>query len=172
MIKFVMAAAWIVAVAIGSVYYSFNLAQSRPAETPPAGFFGGLDYVRTDVISVPILEKGRVLGYFLGRLVFTAEGAQLKKLVIPPETLLTDQLYSYLYANPQIDFTKRGSIDIDAIRNGIRDSVNARLGVALVHEVLVEQFDFLTKDDIRDSSGYRRSAEEPDADAAADAGGH
>lgn len=151
MIKFVMAAAWIAAVAIGSVYYSFNAAQNRPVEQPPS-FFGGLDYVRTDVVSVPIFREGRVLGYFFGRLVYTAETKQLKTLAIPAEALVTDQVYSYLYANPQIDFLEQGGVDIDAIRSGIRDAVNERLGMKLIHEVLIEQLDFLTKEDIRDNS--------------------
>lgn len=152
MIKFVIAAFWIVAVAIGSVYYSFGVAQNRPVEAVTPGFLGGLDYVKTDVISVPILKTGQVTGYFLARLVYTIETEQAKKLVLPAQAVITDEVYSYLYANPQIDFQKRGAIDIDAIRNGIRKSVNDRIGAPLIHDVLVEQLDFLTKEEIRANS--------------------
>ena len=152
MIKFVVAAFWIVAVTIGSVYYSFGIAQNRPVEATPPGFLGGLDYVKTDVISVPILKSGQVNGYFLARMVYTIETEQAKKLVIPAQSVITDEVYSYLYANPQIDFQKRGSIDLDVIRNGIRKSVNDRIGAPLIHDVLVEQLDFLTKEEIRANS--------------------
>lgn len=152
MIKFVVAAFWIVAVAIGSVYYSFGVAQNRPVEAVAPGFLGGLDYVKTDVISVPIVKTGQVTGYFLARLVYTVETAQAKKLAIPAGAVITDAVYSFLYANPQIDFQKRGAIDIDAIRDGIRKSVNDRIGIPLIHDVLVEQLDFLTKEEIRANS--------------------
>jgi hypothetical protein len=157
MIKFVMAALWIAAVTVGSVYYSFNIQQGTP-EKPEPGFFGGLDYIRTEMISVPLLRDRKVQGYFLARLVYTVEPAKLKKLSLPAETLLMDQVYSYLYANPEVDFSNRANLDLDALRAGIRDSVNARLGDKLVHEVLIEQLDFLTREDIRDNTSRRRAA--------------
>ena len=155
MIKFVVAAVWIAAVPVGSVYSSFNL-QQAPEEKVEPSFFGGLDYVTTGMLSVPLLKDKQVHGYFLARLVYTAEPEKLKKLAVPAEALLMDQVYSYLYANPQIDFTQRASIDLDTLRNGIRDSINARVGEELVHEVLIEQLDFLTKEDIRNNSARRR----------------
>lgn len=157
MIKFVIAAIWIAAATVGSVYYSFGLARNTPAVESPASLLGGLDYVQTDIISVPVLRKGQVYGYFLGRLVYTVDPAEAKKLAVPVEPLLTDQVYTYLYGNPQIDFTKRDDADVDAFRNGLREAVNKRFGAEVVHDVLIQQFDFLTKDEIRDNQA-RRSA--------------
>ena len=68
---------------------------------------GGLDYVKTDIISVPLIRDSKIDGYFLTKLVYTVEPAEIKKLSIPAEALMTDQVYSYLYSNPQIDFTKK-----------------------------------------------------------------
>jgi hypothetical protein len=156
MIKFVIAAIWIAAATVGSVYYSFNRAQSTASGEAPPPFFGGLDYLNTEIISVPLLRNGQVYGYFLGRLVYTVDPEELQKLSIPAEALVTDQTYAYLYANPQIDFLKRSTIDLDAIRNGIRDSINERIGHKLVHDVLIQQLDFLTKEDVRDNTVRRR----------------
>src|SRR5690606_37227083 len=97
---------------------------------------------------------------FLTRLVYTAEPVRLKALSVPADILLLDDLHAYLYGNPQIDFSNRERIDIDALRNGIRDSMNARLGETLIHEVLVEQIDYLSKADIRDNAIRRRAATE------------
>ena len=79
---------------------------------------------------------------------------------------MTDQVYSYLYANPQIDFTKKGTIDLDAFRKAIRDTINARVGVELVHEVLIDQVNFLTKDEIRDNAMRRHKEPATPTDAA------
>ena len=48
------------------------------------------------------------------------------------------------------------TIDLDAFRKTIRDTVNARVGVELVHDVLIDQVNFLSKDEIRDNAIRRR----------------
>jgi len=157
MIKFVVAAIWIAAVTVGSVYFSFNSQGAATKEKTDLGYFGGLDYVKTEMISVPVMKNFKVDGYFLARLVYTIEPEKAKALSLPAEPLLTDLVYTYLYANPQIDFVTRGNLDLDAMRNGIRDSVNARVGDKLVHEVLVEQIDYLSKEEIRGNSVRQRA---------------
>lgn len=176
MIKFIGAAIWICAVTIGAVIYSF---QSSSAKAPNAAanthteatLLGGLDYVKTEVISVPVLKKDGIEGYFLGRFVYTVEPEKVKKLVVPAEAIIVDEVYSYLYANPLADFTRVDTLDLDAFRNGIRDSINKRVGEKLVHEVMIEQIDFLSKAEIRDSA-LRRKVTRDDPKPKSPPGGH
>lgn len=154
MIKLMVAALWISIATTGAVLYSFQSARA-PEETaadkePDA--FGGLDYVNTGIISVPVFDEGRVHGYFLARLVFTAERERLAQLKLPAEALIADQVYTHLFANPEIDFTEQDNLDLDAFREGIRAGVNERLGEDFVREVLVEQVDFLSKDEVQKTS--------------------
>lgn len=162
MIKFIAATLWICAVTVGAVFYSFQASGARDEAAAAKRLFGGLDYVSTDIITVPYVRNARVDGYFLTKLVFTAEPAQLAKLSIPPNSLITDQVYSYLYSNPQIDFSDRTAIDLDAFRTSLRDSINTRVEADLIKEVLVDQIDFLTKDDIRDNAKRRRKPPAPE----------
>jgi hypothetical protein len=156
MIKFIVAALWICAATLGAVFYSFQAASQRGVGEPPKPMLGGLDYVKTDIISVPLIRNARIDGYFLTKLVYTVEPDQIKKLSIPAPALITDQVYSYLYSNPQVDFTKKDTIDLDAFRKAIRETINARVGVELVHDVLIDQVNFLSKDEIRDNALRRR----------------
>lgn len=156
MIKFIAAAIWICMATVGAVFYSFQSAGEAGADKPPKPLLGGLDYVNTNVISVPLLRNSAIEGYLLTKLVYTVEPEQLKKLSVPAEALITDQVYSYLYMNPQIDFTNKAEFDINAFKEAIRTSINARVGEKLVHEILVDQIDFLRKDEIRDSSIRRK----------------
>ncbi|MDX8432901.1 MULTISPECIES: hypothetical protein [Mesorhizobium] len=156
MIKFIAAAIWICAATLGAVFYSFQAAGKAGVGETPKPMLGGLDYVKTDIISVPLIRDGRIDGYFLTKLVYTVEPEQIKKLSIPAQALITDQVYSYLYSNPQIDFTKKDTIDLDTFRKAIHDTINARVGVELVHDVLVDQVNFLSKDEIRDNALRRR----------------
>jgi flagellar basal body-associated protein FliL len=162
MIKFIAAAIWICVATVGAVFYSFQSASTQTEAEAKKPMFGGLDYVRSDVISVPLIHDATVDGYFLTRLVYTIESAQLAKMSVPAAALISDQVYSYLYTNPQIDFTKGKSIDVDAFRANIRDTVNKRVGSDLVKDVLIEQVDYLSKTEIRDNA-MRRNGVETDA---------
>ena len=158
MIKFIVAGLWLCAVSIGAVIYSFGVAGARTNAEPDAALLGGLDYVKTDVLSVPVLRRGGVVGYFLTRLVYTVDPHEIKKLSVPAPTLINDQVYTYLFTNPNIDFSEIDTLDLDAFRNGLRDSINKRIGEDMIHDIMIEQIDFLSKQEIRDNALRRRTA--------------
>lgn len=164
MIKFVAAALWLCAVTVGTVFYSFSQASQQAGQAdgaPP--YFGGLDYVKADMISVPYIRDAKVDGYVLAQLVYTAKPAELNKLGIPIQNLLLDQVYSYIYSNPDFDMTR---FDLEGFKTGLRDSINKRVGSELIHEILVEQIDYIPKSDIRDKTPQRRVAPAAPAKAA------
>lgn len=155
MIKFIAAALWICAVTVGAVLYSFQTAAERKDEAPQP-LFGGLDYISTNIISVPLVRDSAVKGYFLTKLVYTVDPSQMAKLSVPANALVADEVYTYLYANPQIDPGRNVQPDLNQFRAAVRDAINARLGITFVHEVLVEQMNFLSQDEVRDNAIRRR----------------
>ncbi len=168
MIKFIAAAIWVCAVAIGAVFYSFQTASVKADGPPPAPMLGGLDYIKTDIVSVPVMSDGRISGYFLTRLVYTADPKGIAKLTVPADALLTDQVYSYVYGNPLLDFANHESLDLDLFRTGLRDSINKRIGEDLIQEVLIDPVDFLSKEEIRDNT-IRRKMQAGDVESEAPA---
>lgn len=156
MIKFIAAAIWICAASIGAVFYSFQSSAAKPDSEQAQPLLGGLDYIKTEVISVPVVRDSAVTGYFLAKLVYTVEPKVMAKLSVPADSMIVDQVYSYLFGSPEIDFSKTAKLDLDAFRGHVRDAVNKRVGEKLVHEVLVEQIEYLTKDEIRDNALRRR----------------
>jgi hypothetical protein len=158
-IKFLIAAVWVSAVTIGAALWSAQPAADGDAAAgeKPLPLLGGLDTLKTEVIPVPVLRDRVVQGYFLARLAYTAEPAKLAKLSVPAETLITDQVYTYLFGNPQTDFSRIDKFDVDALRNGNRDSINKRVGDTLLQDVMIDQIDFLSKDEIRDNVMRRRA---------------
>jgi len=156
MIKFIVAAIWICVATAGAAIYSFQNAGRNGADEPPKPLLGGLDYVNTDMISVPLIEHGAVKGYFLTKLVYTVEPAEMAKLSVPATALMTDQVYAYLYSNPQLDFTKTASLDLDAFRKNIRETINGRIGTDIVKDVLIDQVNYLSQGEIRDNAINRR----------------
>jgi len=155
-IKFVAAAIWLCAVAIGAVFYSFQTASAKIDAPPAPPLLGGLDYIKTDIVSVPVLHDGQINGYFLTRLVYTVEPDKKARLSVPADALIVDQVYAYIFGNPDLDFASHETLDLDAFRDGIRKKINEKVGEELIHEVLIEQVDFLSKDEIRDNTIRRR----------------
>jgi flagellar basal body-associated protein FliL len=170
-IKFIAAAVWICIATLGAVFYAFQTSEAKTEAADAGTSLGGLDYIKADVISVPMLTKDGVDGYFLARLVYTVEAERAKTMSIPAESLIADQVYTYLYANKQIDFSERQNFDLDEFRNGIRDSINKRVDEELIREVIVEQIDFLSKAEIRDDTVRQRDAA-PAAEATAQPKSH
>lgn len=170
MIKLVVSGIWICALSLASVYFSMQMAAGKADGKAPAPFLGGLDYVRGDVISIPVISGGAVHGYFLARLVYTADPADLAELSVPPKDLITDELYTFLVGNHVINFPQMDNFDLDAFRKGIRDALNKRIGKEVFHDVLVEQIDYLTKKDIR-ANQNEVSLTSRDARPIADSGG-
>ena len=164
MIKFILAAIWICAVSVGAVLYSFQSSEARSTAAPPPAFFGGLDHISTELVSVPLVKDGAVDGYFLTRLSYSIDSEKMKTLTVPVNAILVDEIHSYLYANPEIDGFKAGAFDISAFRDGLRESINERVGSKLIHDVFIEQADYLSKDEIRSNTARRRIG--PDEGAA------
>ncbi len=103
-----------------------------------------VDTVKTDVMSVSLIREGLVAGYFSpGGLHRGFDGSE--------ETGGADRfhhhrrrLFLHLF-QPEIDFTKVASLDLEAFKKGMRESINKKLEQELVKDVLIEQIDYLTK---------------------------
>ncbi|MDA4847565.1 hypothetical protein [Hoeflea poritis] len=156
MIKLAISGVWICAVTLASVYFSLQVASETSNPKEETEFFGGLDYVRSDLMSIPAIYDGEVRGYFITRLVYTAEPEILNSLSLPPEMLITDELFSLLVGERVIDLTRVEQFDLDAFRIVVRDRLNDRLKKKVFHEVLVEQMEFLTKAEVRNRARQRR----------------
>ena len=157
MIKTLAIGVWICAVALGSVYFSVQITNTKESVEPEPAMFGGLETIRGEVISIPVISTGAVQGYFLTRLSYTVDPLRTAKLSIPADELITDVLYTALVGEPVIDFPDIEVFDLEAFKTHIRDALNERVGEELFHEVIVEQIDFLSKEDIRSNVQQGRS---------------
>ncbi|OCW56169.1 hypothetical protein [Hoeflea olei] len=154
MIKLLITGIWICAVALASVYFSVQMANKKETVEPPAAMFGGLETIRGEMVSIPVIRDGAVQGYFLTRLSYTVDPERAKAMSVPLPELATDVLYTALVGEQVIDFTGARKFDLEAFKTQVKETLNAKLGEEVFHDVLVEQIDFLSKADIR--SNMRR----------------
>jgi len=140
--------AWI----CGVTLVSGHMALTWRAETPPAAetpFFEGLEYEETALIHVPIIANGDVQGYVAAQFVFTADARTLRQMTVKPHAYVRDEALRAIYSNGKVDFSRLERVDIDALLKTVKTGVNARLGGELVKDVLVKEFNYVRKDQLR-----------------------
>ena len=157
MIKMLVTGVWICAVALASVYVSVQMTNKKETVEAEPAMFGGLETIRGEVTSIPVISSGAVQGYFLTRLSYTVDPLKVAKLSIPVEELITDALYTALVGETVIDFPDMESFDLEAFKAHVRTTLNERVGEELFQDVIVEQIDFLSKEDIRSNVQQGRS---------------
>jgi hypothetical protein len=109
----------------------------------------GLVYEKTKVINVPMIAEGIVQGYIITQLVFTANAKVLRQLPVPPEPFVVDEAFRTIYADQKLDFKNLGRYDLAQFAQTIRAQVNKRLQTEALQEILVQDFNYVSKDQIR-----------------------
>lgn len=148
MLKLLATGIWIAAVTAGSSYAAvYWMTELKPADGEVA-MLEGLDYEKTRPINVPVIEDGRLQGYVVAQFVFTADAAALRSLPVPPHPFIVDEAFRLLYADRSLDFKHLERYDLESLKTHLKDTVNARLKGDYIQEVLVEEFNYFSKDDV------------------------
>jgi hypothetical protein len=148
MMKILAAGLWMSATMLISGYGTtqYITAQKRIGEEEPA--FVGLDYETVNPVNVPILSDGILQGYVVVKMVFTADGDTLRRLPVPPHPFLVDEAFRMLYSDETLNFRNLERYDLKTFAAHLKQSTNQRLGQPVVHDVLVEEFNYFDKDDV------------------------
>ena len=156
MIKLILAGIWICLVTLGSTYaaVSWHIAQSSKAENSQKSL-ANLESVKTKMISVPVVAEGAIHGYVLAQFLFTADAAIMKKMSVKPDVFLQDEAFRIIYGGQSMDFRQSKKQDLSALAKQIVEGVNKRLGVEVVHDVLVQELNYVSKDEVRGGSAKR-----------------
>ncbi|MCQ0988172.1 hypothetical protein [Jiella marina] len=155
MIKLIAVGVWAAIVALGSSYVMASVFAPEPvaeAEKEPT-YFEGLDYRSTDSVTIPMISDQAIQGYILARFVYTIDGKVGNSLKVPPDPFILDEVFRRLYSADNFDFDHPEKFDLTELTTSIKESVNKRYEQELVHELLVEQFDYIAKKEARGGKG-------------------
>lgn len=148
MIKNVIAGFWVCAVTLGSCYVAVTWVIGKaPAEEQP--HYEGLQYKKLPPLNIPIIAEGAVQGYVVANFVFTADSKTLREISVPPEAFIQDEVFRYVYSDDTLDFKRLSRYNVNGMISNVRERINKRLGAEIVKEILVENFNFVNKEDIR-----------------------
>lgn len=149
MIRIALIGLWICVVALGSLYFAVWQNTATAAVSAPAK--EALDVGKTEVFSVPVIVGGVVQGYVVSQLAYTLDKAAADHLDVPVAYFINDEVFRQFYGHfsDEKDVQK---VKFDDVKKSIIDGVNARFAKPLVQDLLVEQFNYITAQEIRDQN--------------------
>lgn len=148
MLKLIFTGIWICVVTMGSSYAAVYWMTGHSFISREEAALEGLDYEKTRPINVPIIEDGLLQGYVVAQFVFTVDAEALRKLPVPPHPFVVDEAFRLLYADEKLDFRHLARYDLDTLKSKIRSAVNARMQGDFIREILVEELNYFSKEDV------------------------
>jgi hypothetical protein len=147
MARLVISCLWICAVTLASAY-TMIVVKTRHAEAAANAEIDKVGYEKTRPINVPMIANGTVQGYVIAQFAYTSDTVDKKQVSVPIEAFLLDEAFKALYADDKFDFKHLEKYDIAALTKNLIERVNLRLNGPVVKDVLVEEFNYISKEDI------------------------
>lgn len=149
-------ALWIAAVTLGGVYFGQSVS-AGPQSEHAGGAHGGrgsmYNEFHTELFAIPHIDKTGIAGYLTGRFTVKTVAVEEAALKMPLDTLILDSLSRHFYAEAGAFATSAGWENLQKTLDELRDMANETAGRQVVSEVLIEQLDYFSKEDIRMGDG-------------------
>jgi len=144
-IKLVLVGLWACVITLASSYGGayFKALQSKPAEAQK------IEYKKTREFTVPKIADGAIQGYVIVELSYSEDIAAEKNINAPPEVFLLDEAYRYIYSDETIDFDNMKKYDLQKFTKELVKRVNARMNAPIITDVLIQEFNYMGKADMK-----------------------
>lgn len=157
MLKLILTGVWVAVVTLGSVYASIEMSRPVDPAEEAAKQKAQEELVRGEMVTFPVLEGGDVVGYFITKTSYVVDKNKMVGMTLPIPALLTDELYTALIGDRLIRVKDNRGFDVNAFRERVKGALNKRLGTDAVMDVIFEQVDYLSKDDLKASRENKTS---------------
>lgn len=149
MLKFVLLGVWVIVATAASTYASVYLKPDPEAAERAAAEDRGVEEIKAEMTSIPMIRGGDVVGYVIIQLSYAADRRVLAEKKLEPGPYLNDAAFRVIFASTDIDFRRLRGSDLDRLTEAVAAEANKRIGGALVRHVLIQQLNFVRKEDIR-----------------------
>ena len=129
----------------GATYWKGMHAKAASAEQAAAS----LEYKKTKEFTVPKVFDGAIQGYVIVQLSYAVDPVIQKNVAAPPEAFLIDEAFRYIYNDDGVDFNNMKKYNLQKLTKTMMDNVNTRLNCALVKDVLISEFNYMSKSDVK-----------------------
>lgn len=152
MIRSALVGLYVCAVTVGAVWagtqWPLGSADSKTADEGKK-YQGKLAHVKLKPMSVPVVSDGKVAGYIVTTLSYTAPAEALKPLSVKPDVFLADAVLAGIYTGRALDIKKLDRESWGGLAATVKEAVNARYGSAILHDVVLEEFGYVPLDTVR-----------------------
>jgi len=150
MLKTIGLGVWAIVVALiaGYVAATWNTGATVDkvrAESKPSG----LETLHPAAITVPMISDGKLRGYVVAKIGFTADAAALHNAPIDPQPFVADEAFRHIYTDGKVEFDHLAKYNLDKITGAIRDAVNKRLGTDLIKDILIEELNYVDSEQLK-----------------------
>lgn len=135
----------------GATKWKAGASESADAHAPPK-----VQVLKTRMVSVPVLADGQVLGYVVTRLQFTADSDLLKLTSVQPDAFVADEAFKFIYETTPSDMKTGRKQVLRNLTASVADGVNKRLGMALIKDVVIDSWSYLSKQDMMKNNERNR----------------
>lgn len=150
MIKHIILGVWVCGVSLGSAYGVIQWQKHQTQEIQEATEEKReLVQLKTKMINIPLVHNGSVSGYVLTQFSFTADKEMVEKANIMPDLFVVDEAFKIIYSEEAIDFNNLKRANVAQLATKIKENVNKRLGVKLVHDIFVRELNYLPREQFR-----------------------
>lgn len=149
MARFLLLGLWLCIVVLSSGYGAAYWAVGPEKKKQEEPYLEGTEFRKLRVLNVPVISDGEVKGYVIAQFVFTADARTLREMPIPPEAVILDKAFRIIYDDMDANAQTVGKKDIDSITEKIKTEANNTFGSDLVKSVLVEEFNYISKENIK-----------------------
>ncbi|XWN32972.1 MAG: hypothetical protein ROR55_07795 [Devosia sp.] len=153
--KMILVGLWAVAVTLGAAYGVAAWKMETPGDEEGPRL-EGLRYTALPTMSVPVVDAGRISGYVVVRMVYTADTAVLRSLAMAPDAFITDEIFRDVYGRAETRFGQLRRMDLTTLAEEARKRANARLGDEVIKDLLVDGLNYI---DLSDPSAAQAAAQ-------------
>jgi len=151
MFKSLFIGIWACVIFAGSSWFFIGQTTNEKASPKKqASYFGGLDYVKLDPLTVTIIRNNEIRGYIIVDAVFTVKQSIQLQSSVPLKYILQDSIIESLHGNSSIDVFRLKKFDLSNFQKLLVTNINTKLGRKAIYEILIQKLDFISKEDIRD----------------------
>ena len=148
MLKLVLIGVWTILVTAGATFASVYLEKPGTGENKQAEDLG-VEELTSEMTSIPVIRGGEIVGYVILQLSFAADRVILAQKKLDPMPFLKDAAFRVIFTSSDTDFRRLRPGDLDRLTDAIASEANRRIGGALVRQVLLQQINYVKREDIR-----------------------
>jgi hypothetical protein len=148
MIKLILVGVWACMITVASNYAATHIRAAYfngPAEQAPAT----VESHKTKEINIPKIRDGVVKGYIVTQLTYVADAAAMKKLPVPADPFVVDEVFRYIFNDDTIDFDHLQTYDLAKMTKALIKNINTRLKSDVVTDIAYQEFTFLENSDAK-----------------------